>query len=224
MASVKWFLLCIFFTAASAANVQIVRVTDNPADQLVDVLNKNRTSKKLPSLYSNPGLACIALQYIKAYQGDCKAVGGGWDSKKPPESAFPDTFSPACGVDAKTLSKITGRFLGCQSEYVGPTRAFSDILIRSQKSFDILYSKNHTEVGAAVSGSDGGGPYFWCVLFSNGKSNASFVFEGGVAKASKPGCYSGANDECSAANALSGTWLVSGGALLAIFFYAFGSI
>lgn len=222
MASLKCFLLTIFFTAASA-NVQITRVTNNPADQLVDVLNKNRTLEKLPSLYNNPGLACIALQYIKAYQGDCKAVGGGKDSKKPPESSFAEVFSPACGVDVKTLSRITGRFLGCQSEYVDPTHAFSDILIATQKSFDILYSKNHTEVGAAVRGSDGGGPYFWCVLFSNGKSNASFVFEGGVVKVSKPGCYSGTSEECSAAGGLSGPSLAAAGALLA-FFYALGFI
>ncbi|KAJ0089892.1 hypothetical protein Patl1_13770 [Pistacia atlantica] len=138
------------------------KVTDNPADELVAVLNKNRTAHKESSLYDNPGLACIALQYIKAYEGDCSAVGG-TDAKKPPDSSFADTFAPQLVV----------------------------------KSLDILYSKNHTEVGAAVTGTDGGAPYFWCVLFSNGKHNASFLFEDGVAKISRPGCFSGANDECS---------------------------
>ncbi|XP_031280277.1 uncharacterized protein LOC116138731 [Pistacia vera] len=172
------------------------KVTDNPADELVAVLNKNRTAHKESSLYDNPGLACIALQYIKAYEGDCSAVGG-TDAKKPPDSSFADTFAPNCGVLASSLSQITGRFLGCHSSYVDASKAFSDILMENSKSLDILYSKNHTEVGAAVTGTDGGSPYFWCVLFSNGKHNASFLFEDGVAKISRPGCFSGANDECS---------------------------
>lgn len=40
----------------------------------------------------------------------------------------------------------------------------------------------------------GGSPYFWCVRFSNGNSNQSFIFEGGMPKISRPGCFSGAND------------------------------
>lgn len=64
----------------------------------------------------------------------------------------------------------------------------------------ILYDKNHTEVGAAVRGTDGGAPYFWSVLFSGGKTNASFVFADGTPKVNRPGCYSGANDECSGAS------------------------
>nr|GMD45893.1 Pathogenesis-related PR-1 type [Ipomoea batatas] len=202
MAIMEWFLpLCILFISASA-NIHIKVTTDNPADQLVAALNTNRTAKKLSSLYSNPGLACIALQYIKAYEGDCGEVGGS-DAKKPRDSAFAETFAPNCGVDAKSLAEITGRFLACQSKYIEPSKAFSEVLIRGQKSLDILYSKNHSEVGAAVSGSDGGGPYFWCVLFSNGKSNSSFALRGGVAKVAKPGCFSGANDDCSGADALS---------------------
>lgn len=159
------------------------------------VINKNRTSHNSSLLYDNPGLACIALQYIKAYAGDCNAVGGP-NAKKPVDSEFADTFAPNCGIEAATLSPITGRFLGCQDEYVHAAEAFL-MLVNNNKSLDILYDKNHTEVGAAVTGTAGGSPYFWCVLFSNGKHNSSFVFEGGVAKISRPGCYSGANDDCS---------------------------
>ncbi|GMN63249.1 hypothetical protein TIFTF001_032329 [Ficus carica] len=176
-----------------------VKVTDNPADQLVAAINANRTAHKSSSLYSNQGLACIALQYLKAYQGDCGAVGGS-DAKRPPDSLIAESFAPNCGVDASTLSPITGRLLGCQSNYVDPQKAFSEVLMKNEKSLEIVYSKNHTEVGAGASGSDGGGPYFWCVLFSSGKKNSSFVLEGGVAKITKPGCFSGANDVCSGAN------------------------
>lgn len=96
--------------------------------------------------------------------------------------------------------------------------------MKNEKSLEILYNKNHTEVGAAVSGSDGGSPYFWCVLFSNGKSNSSFVLDGGVAKLTKPGCFSGANDVCSSANDWSRSrlmWPVVSTALVAVG-YAFG--
>lgn len=177
----------------------VARVTDNPADQLVAALNNNRTAKKESTLYDNPGLGCIALQYIKAYQGDCGAVGGD-DAKKPPDSQFTDTFAPNCGVTASTLSQITGRLVACQSKYVEPSKVFSEILMKDSKSLEILYDKNHTEVGAGVTGTDGGAPYFWCVLFSNGTRNSSFTAEGGEAKITRPGCFSGANDVCSSAN------------------------
>ncbi|KAE8682616.1 Rad7, putative isoform 1 [Hibiscus syriacus] len=198
MAMALWLLFSPFLFLSVSANTQ-TKVTDNPADELVAVLNANRTAHKSSSLTDNQGLACIALQYIKAYQGDCKAVG---ETKKPSDSEFAETFAPNCGVDASTLTPITGRLLGCQSKYVEPSEAFS-MLMESEKSLEILYNKNHTEVGAATTGTDGGGPYFWCVLFSSGKHNSSFVPQGGVAKISRPGCFSGANDQCNSADDLS---------------------
>ncbi|GMH12397.1 hypothetical protein Nepgr_014238 [Nepenthes gracilis] len=198
MAKLQWLsLTCILFFSASA-DVQS-KVTDNPADQLVVVLNNNRTANKLSSLYNNPGLACLALQYIKAYQGNCDEVGGP-DAKKPADSEIAETFAPDCGVLVSSLAPFTGRLLGCQSKYVKPPEAFSELLIKNSKSLEILYNKNHTEVGAAVSGSDGGAPYFWCILFSDGKTNHSFSLEDGVAKVTRPGCFSGANDDCSSAH------------------------
>ncbi|CAI0448351.1 unnamed protein product [Linum tenue] len=197
-------LLALVFSSASA-NVHVTaaqKLTNNPADQLVAALNSNRTAHKGSSLYDNPGLACIALQYIKAYEGECSAVGGGGNAKKPADTEFAETFAPNCGVSASSLTPITGRLLGCETKYVPPSEAFSSILMKNSKSLEILYDKNHTEVGAAVSGSDGGSPYFWCVLFSSGKTNSSFAIEGGVAKIMRPGCFSGANDECSSASDL----------------------
>lgn len=178
------------------ASVPFVLFADNPADQLVAVINSNRTSHKSPALFDNAGLGCIALEYIKAYQGQCGEVG---DNKKPPDSSFVDTFAPSCGVEVSTLAPITGRFLACQSKYASPEEAFS-ILISNDHSLQILYDKNHTEVGAAVSGTDGGAPYFWCVLFSNGTTNSTFAFQGGVAKTVRPGCFSGNDDDCSHAS------------------------
>ncbi|KAK6927219.1 hypothetical protein RJ641_005810 [Dillenia turbinata] len=189
-----FFFFIFFVSSASAANTQ-----NNPADQLVVVLNDNRTAHKQSALYDNPGLACIALQYIKAYAGNCDEV----DTKKPADSEFAETFAPNCGVQASTLTPIT------------------DLLMKNSKSLDILYNKNHTEVGAAVSGSDGGAPYFWCVLFSSGQTNTSFALEGGVAKVTRPGCFSGASDDCNSANSLytrHQLWLYAAGAVTLVGF------
>ncbi|KAI7988035.1 hypothetical protein LOK49_LG13G02952 [Camellia lanceoleosa] len=169
-----WLLLVVAAPLCSAsANVQI-KVTNNPADELVATLNGNRTANKGSTLFDNPGLACIALQYIKAYQGQCDEVGGP-DAKKPADSEFADTFAPNCGVSASTLSPITGRLLGCQSKYQ------------------------------------------W-------QAQQQLCFGGGVAKVSRPGCFSGANDDCSGADDWSQTphvWTIVVGALIAVS-YAFG--
>lgn len=195
-------------------------IEDNVADELVAVIYNNRTAHKSHTLFDNPGLGCIALEYIKAYEGQCNEVG---NDKKPPDSSFVDTFAPNCGVKAATLAPITGRLLACQSKYVSPAEAFSNVLIYNAKSLQILYDKNHTQIGAAVSGTDGGAPYFWCVLFSSGKTNNSFTFDGGVAKNVRPGCFSGNNDDCSNAMRPAGSlFLPAITGVLLVLIYAFG--
>lgn len=144
---------------------------------------------------------------------------GGKNAKKPLDSEIATDFAPNCGVEASSLAPFTGRLLGCQSKYVEPKQAFSDILVTNEKALEIVHNSNHTEVGAGVSGADGGGPYFWCVLFSNATANSSFSFEGGVAKITRPGCYSGANDDCSGGDRLfqhHRLWTMYIGALVAI--------
>ncbi|KAI4380293.1 hypothetical protein MLD38_006499 [Melastoma candidum] len=196
-------LLLLFVSAASMPESQI-KVTNNPADQLATILNDNRTASNASLLYDNPGLACIALQYIKAYQGNCDAVGGP-KAEKPADSDFVSTFAPDCGIQVSSLAPITGRLLGCETKYVSPSEAFNGILMKNEKSIEIVTSKNHTEVGAAISGSDGGSPYFWCILFSNGTRNSSFVYEGSEPTVTRPGCFSGANDDCSGSYSLLGS-------------------
>ncbi|XP_042407616.1 uncharacterized protein LOC121997329 [Zingiber officinale] len=192
--------------------------TNNPADQLVAVINTNRTSSNSPRLFDNAGLGCIALEYIKGYNGECNKVG---EMMRPPNSSFTDTFAPNCGVEVATLAPISGRLIACQSSYASPQDAFN-ILVDDARSLQILHNRNHTTVGAAVSGTDGGSPYFWCVLFSNGKGNNSFVLEGGVAKDVHPGCFSGNNDDCSAAKGLSKRLGVVVATMLVTLAYVFG--
>ncbi|KAF6140533.1 hypothetical protein GIB67_035560, partial [Kingdonia uniflora] len=113
------------------------------------------------------------------------------------DAEFAQIFAPNCGVQVSSLAPITGRLLGCRSHYMQASEFFSNVMIQNNKSLDIVQSKNHTEVGAAVTGTDGGSPYFWCVLFSNGKNGSTFVIDGGVAKTQHPGCFSGTSDDCS---------------------------
>ncbi|GLJ21546.1 hypothetical protein SUGI_0399300 [Cryptomeria japonica] len=165
----------------------------NPADELVDMINKNRSSHiKSPSsqLYDNPGLACMALQYIDTYNGKCD------EGKKPPEVDITEVFAPDCGVELATVQTISGRLLACQLHYAEPAQAFSQLLIESKKSLSILYDGNHTEVGVGVSGTNGGGPYFWCALFGSGQTNSTFELEGGKALKQSQGCFSGSDAPC----------------------------
>ncbi|XP_077234642.1 uncharacterized protein LOC143876834 [Tasmannia lanceolata] len=217
MAIALWFLVASLVLSSDATDSK-----NNPADELVAVLNSNRTAhNSSSSLIDNPGLGCIALQYIKAYQGRCNDVGP--NGEKPAEADFAQTFAPNCGVQASTLAPISGRLLGCQSHYVSASEAFSTILIQNNRALELVYSSNHTEVGAGVSGSDGGSPYFWCVLFSSGAANSSFVLEGGVVKTQRPGCFSGTNDDCNGADGFDRhmLWPTVGGILIALA-YAYG--
>ncbi|KAF3445627.1 hypothetical protein FNV43_RR10803 [Rhamnella rubrinervis] len=137
-------------------------IVGNPANDLVSIINQNRTAHKLPELKDNPGLGCIALQYLP------------------------------------TFDTITGHIAGCQSKYVEPSPAFSNVLVRDKGALSILRNKSHSEVGVGMVGVHKG-PFFWCVLFSNGKTNTTFVLEnrgGGIKQ--KKGCYSGSSIPCSA--------------------------
>ncbi|OEL25871.1 hypothetical protein BAE44_0013109 [Dichanthelium oligosanthes] len=199
MAMSAWPLLAalllpaLLLSAASAADSKSTALLLLPFTlPLVALVNSNRTANKATSLSDNQGLGCMALQYIKAYEGQCSDVR----DKKPMDSSFTGTFATDCGVQPATVAKITGRLVACQSKYPSPPEAF-DILVKDEKGLQVLHSKNHTEVGAAVSGTDGGGPYFWCVLFSDGKPATSFKVDGEVPKtAMHPGCFSGNNDDC----------------------------
>jgi len=62
----------------------------------------------------------------------------------------------------------------------------------------LLRNKSHTEVGVGLVGLHKKGPFFWCVLFTDGKANSTFVLENrGAGIKQKKGCYSGSNTPCS---------------------------
>lgn len=179
-------------------------VHGNPADELVDIINKNRTAHKSSILYNNPGLGCMALQYIQAYNGTCD------ESKSPPEVDITEVFAPDCGVELPTVQTISGRLLACRNQYAKPPEAFSQVLVESKKSLSVLYQGNHTEVGVGLSGTNGDGPYFWCVLFGSGQPNTTFELEGGEALKQREGCFSGSGVPCSTALMSKVVWSFTG--------------
>ncbi|MBA0652544.1 hypothetical protein Goklo_019799, partial [Gossypium klotzschianum] len=168
----------------------------NPANDLVEIINQNRTAQKLERLNDNPGLGCMALQYVELCKGNCS--GNSAVNCKPPTDDFTEVFAPNCGVELPTIGTITGHIVGCQSKYTEPSLAFANVLVKDKKSLSVLRNKSHSEVGVGLIGFHKG-PFFWCVLFSNGGTNSSFVLEDrGEGIKQKKGCYSGSAFPCNA--------------------------
>ncbi|XP_050237910.1 uncharacterized protein LOC126687400 [Mercurialis annua] len=167
----------------------------NPANDLVEIINKNRTAHKLPQLNDSPGLGCMALQYVELCKPNCTGKSG--VKCNPPEDDFTEVFGPNCGVELPTFGTITGHIVGCESKYVDPSEAFSQLVIKDGKALSLVRNKSHTEVGVGLIGFHKG-PFLWCVLFSDGQTNSTFVLEDhGKGIKQKKGCYSGNNSTCS---------------------------
>ncbi|XP_030465009.2 LOW QUALITY PROTEIN: uncharacterized protein LOC115684421 [Syzygium oleosum] len=83
-----WAVLCHSLLAAA-----LVRSKNhgNPANDLVDMMNKNRTALKLPALNDSPGIGCMALQYIELCKGNCT---NNIPHCKVPEDDFTEIFAP----------------------------------------------------------------------------------------------------------------------------------
>ncbi|XP_010269882.1 PREDICTED: uncharacterized protein LOC104606409 isoform X1 [Nelumbo nucifera] len=188
---------CIWFILSNLLPVFVVSAMNhgNPANELVNIINENRTAQKLPILKDNPGLGCMALQYAEECKANC--TSNNTLSCQPADDDFTEIFAPNCGVELPTFDIISGRIVGCQFKHIEPSQAFSDILVRDKKSLSLLISKGHTEVGVGFIGNNHG-PFFWCILFSSGQTNSTFVLEdGGRGIKQKRGCFSGTNIQCS---------------------------
>ena len=167
----------------------------NPANDIVDLINQNRTASKLPKLFDSPGLGCMALQYLSECTGNCSS--NNTLKCHPSEVDMTEVYAPNCGVELPTVGTISGQIIGCQWKYQEPKEAFSEILIPYKKSLALLHSKEHTEVGVGLRRIKKEAS-FWCILFSSGKTNTSFVLEGGKGIEQRSGCFSGTDQPCSA--------------------------
>ncbi|KAF2291989.1 hypothetical protein GH714_000049 [Hevea brasiliensis] len=166
----EWMVLCHLLLAAFVSS----KDHGNPANDLVGIINENRTAHKLPQLNDSPGLGCMALQYVELCKGNC--TGNRAVNCKPPEDDFTEVFAPNCGVELPTFGTITGHIVGCEFKYLQPSEAFSHVIVKDNRTLSILRNKSHTEVGVGLVGLHKG-PFFWCILFSNGQTNSTFVLE-----------------------------------------------
>ncbi|XP_028117173.1 uncharacterized protein LOC114314852 [Camellia sinensis] len=183
-------LFCSLMLAAVASSKQ----HGNPANDLVDIINKNRTALRLQQLNNSPGLGCMALQYAEECKGNC--TGNNTVNCQPPEDDFTEVFAPNCGVELPTFGTISGHIVGCQHKYLEPSEAFSRVLVQDKKTLSLLENKTHTEVGVGLIGTHKG--FYWCVLFSSSQTNSSFVLEDlGQGIKQKKGCFSGTSTPCS---------------------------
>lgn len=194
----EWIAICSLLLAALASSKNH---GGNPANDLVEIINHNRTAQKLPKLSNSPGLGCIALQYAEACQWNCSS--NNTIKCQPSEDDFTEVFAPNCGVELPTFGTISGHILGCERRALAPSEAFSEVLIADKKSLSILRNRTHNEMGVGIfkmHNKHKKGPYFWCVLFSNSQANTTFVLEDlGKGIKQKKGCYSGTSNPCSRA-------------------------
>lgn len=186
-----WVALCHSLLAAALV---CSKNHGNPANDLVDMINKNRTALKLPALNDSPGIGCMALQYIELCKGNCT---NNVPHCNVTEDDFTEIFAPNCGVELPTFGTLTGQIVGCHSKYLEPSLAFSQVLVKYNTSLSLLRNKSHTEVGVGLVRAHKG-PSFWCVLFSSDHANSTFVLEDrGIGIQQKKGCFSGSSNPCS---------------------------
>ncbi|XP_074557683.1 uncharacterized protein LOC141813623 [Curcuma longa] len=182
-------------------SAQIQIDNGNPANQIVNLINKNRTATKLPELSNSAGLGCMALQLLLKCAKNC--TGNNTLDCRPPEVDITEVYAPNCGVELPTVEDISGHIFGCSwDRQVDIQQAFTGVLVPNNRSLSLLQSKEHNEVGVGYVREDNQGPFLWCILFSNGSSSSSFVLEGGKGIEQRTGCFSGANVTCSAGEVL----------------------
>ncbi|XP_057532338.1 uncharacterized protein LOC130810338 isoform X1 [Amaranthus tricolor] len=194
------FCLVLFCGLLFAVQVYSKKAHGNPTKDIVYLINKNRTAIKLPAVFDSAGLGCIALQYAEACKDNC--TSNNTVSCHPLGDDITEVYAPDCGVELPTISTISGKLVGCSSKYLSPSEAFSHVLARDNKSMSILENITHTEMGVGVA-SNHKGHLFWCVLFSDGLTNSSFILEDhGQGIKQKMGCFSGTNTTCSEATSI----------------------
>ena len=180
----------------------VVFVAGNPANDLVALINGKRAASKLPALRNSRGLGCMALQYIS----ECMATGAACSSGntvacQPPEAHITEVYAANCGVELPTVDVISGRLVGCHRDRDGPEDALQAVLASptgngngnstTTNALAVIRGKEHTQVGAGFDRAHRRGPFFWCLLFSSGSANSTFLLEaGGKGIDQTHGCFS----------------------------------
>ncbi|CAL4967825.1 unnamed protein product [Urochloa decumbens] len=211
ISKIAFLLLCVWMLLLGAASP--AKIHGNPANDLVALVNGKRAASKLPALRNSAGLGCMALQYIS----DCMAMSGGGAACsgdntvacEPPEAHITEVYAANCGVELPTVDVVSGRLIGCHRERSGPEDALQAVLAsraagngnattsiskanaNASSALSVILGKEHTQVGAGFDRAHRHGPFFWCLLFSSGSANSSFLLEaGGKGIPQTHGCFS----------------------------------
>ena len=157
------------------------------------LINGKRAASKLPALRNSAGLGCMALQYIS----ECMAMAAAACSSdntvacQPPEAHITEVYAANCGVELPTVDVISGRLVGCHRERAGPKDALQASAAGNTTNATVILGKEHTQVGAGFDRAHRRGPFFWCLLFSSGSANSTFLLEaGGRGIRQTHGCFS----------------------------------
>ncbi|KAF0920632.1 hypothetical protein E2562_035919 [Oryza meyeriana var. granulata] len=196
-----WMLLLLLGVVSPA------KIHGNPANDLVALVNANRTASKLPRLRTSAGLGCMALQYIS----ECIGIGGdacAGDNTvacQPPEAHITEVYAANCGVELPTVDVITGRLVGCHRQRSDAESALDAVLSSGNSTarasaLAVIRGKEHTQVGAGFDRAHRRGPFFWCLLFTSGSANSTFLLEAaGKGVHQTHGCFSAPDSlSCSA--------------------------
>ncbi|KAG0490135.1 hypothetical protein HPP92_006998 [Vanilla planifolia] len=191
----KLCFVCFSFVACTAA---AGGNQGNPADEMVKFVNENRTAMNLNKLHNNPGLGCMALQFISQCLGNCSS--NNTVLCEPPEIDITEVYAPNCGVELPTVGVVAGHLKGCLWNYQSAEQALCYNLLRDREAASLLHGRDLTEVGAGFR-REKKGAFYWGMLFSNATVKSSFALEeGGKGIQQKNGCFSGS--ECSAGKKL----------------------
>ncbi|OEL22279.1 hypothetical protein BAE44_0016701 [Dichanthelium oligosanthes] len=235
ISKLAFLLLCAWILLGPAASA--AKIHGNPANDLVALINGKREASKLPALRNSAGLGCMALQYIS----ECMATGAAACSSdntvacQPPEAHITEVYAADCGVELPTVDVISGRLVGCHRERAGPEDGLQAVLASAAgntssnskanateaAALAVMRGKEHTQVGAGFDRAHRHGPFFWCLLFSSGSANSTFLLEaGGKGIQQTHGCFS-APDRTSCSAAPPGPRLVGAAAALLLFLFHF---
>ncbi|CAD6241505.1 unnamed protein product [Miscanthus lutarioriparius] len=179
-------------------------VAGNPANDLVALINGKRAASKLPALRNSRGLGCMALQYISECMAAAACSSGNTVACQPPEAHITEVYAANCGVELPTVDVISGRLVGCHRDRDGPEDAVQAVLASANgnstnatatateaAALAVIRGKEHTQVGAGFDRAHRRGPFFWCLLFSSGSANSTFLLEaGGKGIDQTHGCFS----------------------------------
>ena len=102
---------------------------------------------------------------------------------QPPETHITEVFAANCGVELPTVDVISG----CHRDRDGPEDALQAVLAAATgnsstnatqaAALAVIRGKEHTQVGAVFDRAHRRKPFFWCLFFTSGSANSTFLLQ-----------------------------------------------